>query len=243
MDPTTILLLAMAAAGYFFFVKDDKKGDGRDGRDGHGGRHAGRGGQRPARGGWGAPPGGPGAPPGSPSGPGMPPASPRTSSGSGPLLDQLDQMIAQAMAVTDPDDAVSALKLVGQFGVSQVGPAINRQTANRSSVLTTAAAHDNAMLQAIPTSKAGWAWATTVLFPIALLPQLAASAASSVLTPATGNDKMKAAGLIHAMYEKYATALDQFGPAPAGPAAVAGYWPVAGWDPGGGRSTRRASAR
>lgn len=74
-------------------------------------------------------------------------------------------MIAQAMAISDTDDAVSALKVAGQFGVSQVGPAVDRQTHNRSKALTTAASHDNGMLQAITTSMAGWMWATTILFP------------------------------------------------------------------------------
>ena len=133
-------------------------------------------------------------------------------------------MIAQAMAISDTDDAVSALKVAGQFGVSQVGPAVDRQTHNRSKALTTAASHDNGMLQAITTSMAGWMWATTILFPGALLLQIPTALATSAATSASSNDKMKASGLVHGMYEKYASALDQFG-GTAGP-AVAGYAPL-----------------
>jgi len=220
MDPSTILLAALAVAGYFLFAKDDKSASRR---------RAGRYGGGPQ--GWGpAPYAGQPPMPGGPQGPG--PQPPRTAAGPGPLLDQLDSMIAQALAVADPDDAVAALKVAGQFGASQVGPAVDRQTQNRSKALTSAAAHDNGMLQAIPTSKAGLAWATTILFPFALLPQLISSTATSALTPATSNDKMKASGLVRAMYEKYSSALDQFGgPAVATGPAVAGSAPPS-WDTG-----------
>jgi hypothetical protein len=203
MDPTTILIAALAVMGYFLF-RDDKKTS----RPGHDGRHGGRGhGGRVAAP---SPGGGPTAPPAAPG---------RPAAGAGPLLDQMDTMINAALAQSDPDDAVSALKVAGEFGVTQIGPALDQQSRNRSKELTTAAAHDNAMLQAISTSKAGWQWATTVLFPFALALQIPAALATSATTSASDTDKIRATGLVKAMYSKYASALDQFAPGQA----VAGY--------------------
>ena len=146
MDPTTLLIAALAVAGYFLFF--DKSS----------------GAPTAAPGGYVTPPGGYAAPPGYVAPPGAPPLAPaapvqRSPAGPGPLLDQMDADINEAAAETDPDKSVAALKLVGLFGVQQVGPSIDRQSRNMSKGLTNGAAKDNTALQAIPTSEAAMHWA------------------------------------------------------------------------------------
>ena len=208
MDPTTILLAALAVAGYFFFRDDKKKKGDHDARHGWHGRHGGDGG----------------------SDDGAPEARlPTTPAGPGPLLDLMDQMIGHAIAQKDADAAVAALKLAGTLGVSQVGPAIDRATGGQSATLTTAAAHDNAALQASRSSKAGLSWALTMAGPV-IGPFLAPLAAyqTYAVTRATEADKQRAIGLARGMYEKYTSAMQLVPVAVALPSAVAGYGYVTG---------------
>jgi hypothetical protein len=137
-------------------------------------------------------------------------------------LAAMQQLIDQGDAAGDDyNKAVTLYKVAGMYGVTNVGPAIDRQTGDRSKGATHAIWQvDNAHLQSVPSVSATASLSQSVLHagtPVFVWPAIdkALHALHVGGRRSTIADAMTAQSLVRGMYQKYASLIAQF-PAVAG---------------------------